>query len=94
MNNIDLKEEINLIENKKNKYFIIGLILGFIPYLIILIVCNTLNVSTSFKEILIIMGLITAIFNAYILSNQVFKRLIEFFNLKYDTDYYKIKGNL
>ena len=91
INNNDLQQIINNIENKKNKYYLIGFILGIIPYLFILVFAKIINISSSFINVLIIFGIITAFVNAHILSNQIFKRLIEFFNIKYNINYLDIK---
>ena len=91
INNNDLQQAINNIENKKSKYYLIGFILGIIPYLIIFIFAKLINISSSFINILIIFAVITAFVNAHVLSNQIFKRLIEFFNIKYNINYLDIR---
>lgn len=91
INNKDLQQAINNIENKKNKYYLIGFILGIMPYLFIIMFAKLINVSSSFINILIVFAIITAFANAHILSNQIFKRLIEFFNIKYNINYLDLK---
>jgi hypothetical protein len=94
-NSIDkqLIEEINSIESSKNKYFTLGFILGIVPFLLIILVLNifvTKNISIL-KYTLLVASLITATINAFFLRFTTYNRLIEFFNLKYNLDYNKIK---
>lgn len=88
-----LRNEITYIETSKNKYFLLGFLLGITPYILILIIINIYsnNVFNSFTQTLLIAAFITATINAFVLKNKSYQRLIEFFNLKYNLDYNKIK---
>lgn len=88
-----LENDINIIETSKNKYFLIGFVLGCIPFIIIIIFLKTFsnNDINALIEILIITALITAIINAFTLKQFVYQRLINFFNIKYNIDYQHVK---
>ena len=88
-----LRNEIESIEASKNKYFFFGFILGWLPFLIVLLLINIFissNVSII-KYTLLVVSLITATANAFILRFTTYSRLMELFNLKYNLDYNKIK---
>lgn len=88
-----LKTDIENIEAAKNKYFLFGFILGCIPFLLVIIILNisSKNDISILQYTLLIASLITATVNAFILRSTTYNRLIEFFNLKYNLDYNKIK---
>ncbi|MDE5630802.1 MAG: hypothetical protein K2G03_00445 [Bacilli bacterium] len=79
-NNNDLKhEEINL-RAYKSIYFLIGFIVGIIPYIILLASFEsftTLNQLSQFKEILVTIGICTAFINAFILQSKINKKCAE-----------------
>ena len=93
---LQLKNDIDNIESSKNKYFFYGFIIGSLPF--ILIICFINNYSNDnlsiLTNILLVASLITATLNAFILRFTTYSRLKEFFNLKYDLDYNKIKEEL
>lgn len=89
-----LKNEITYIETSKNKYFLLGFILGITPFVLLLIIFNMFNSPNTyniFTQTILIAALFTATINAFILKYKSYNRLIEFFNLKYNLDYNKIK---
>lgn len=89
-----LKNEITYIETSKNKYFLLGFILGITPFVLLLIIFNMFNAPNTyniFTQTILIAALFTATINAFILKHKSYNRLIEFFNLKYNVDYNKIK---
>lgn len=88
-----LKNDINTIESSKNKYFLLGFILGITPYIIILLITNIYSNGSFniFTQTILIAAFTTATINAFILKKKSYQRLIEFFNLKYNLDYNKIK---
>lgn len=89
-----LKNEITYIETSKNKYFLLGFILGITPFVLLLIIFNMFNEPNTyniFTQTILIAALFTATINAFILKHKSYNRLIEFFNLKYNVDYNKIK---
>lgn len=79
-NNNDLKqEEINL-KSYKAKYFLIGFIVGITPYIILLMSYERFTTFTQlihFKEVLVTIGISTALINAFVLQNKVNKRYAE-----------------
>lgn len=88
-----LKEEIINIEATKNKYFLIGFILGCVPFILMVLLIKYFYQYELYSliQMILIMALITSITNAFILKNRVYKRLIYYFNIKYDLNYYQIK---
>ena len=86
---LQLKNDIDNIESSKNKYFTIGFVLGCLPFLLIILFIN--DNLPILKNILLVASLITATLNAFILRFTTYSRLKEFFNLKYDLDYNKVK---
>ena len=89
-----LKNEITYIETSKNKFFLLGFLLGITPFLLVLIIFNLFNTPNTyniFTETILISAFITATINAFLLKHKSYNRLIEFFNLKYNLDYNKIK---
>lgn len=88
-----LKTDIENIEAAKNKYFLFGFILGCIPFLLVIIILNisSKNDISILQYTLLVASLITATVNAFILRSTTYSRLREFFNLKYNLDYNKIK---
>lgn len=88
-----LKTDIENIEAAKNKYFLFGFILGCIPFLLVIFILNisSKNDISILQYTLLVASLITATVNAFILRSTTYSRLIEFFNLKYNLDYNKIK---
>lgn len=61
----------NNIEIMKNKYFFIGFIVGIIPFVIVLTTLSTNRFPSIFKMTLIIVALITATINGYILRYNI-----------------------
>ena len=93
---LQLRNDIEKIESSKNKYFLFGFIIGCIPFIIIILLLNSSsnNNFTILKNTLLVASLITATTNAFILKSTTYSRLKEFFNLKYNLDYNKIKKEL
>lgn len=85
-NNIEkqLEKDTTYINTCKTKYFFIGFITGIIPFILIIIILNSLsNLTTPFKESLVIVGLITAFINGLTLKRLSFIKLNELLDLKY-----------
>lgn len=61
----------NNIEIMKNKYFFIGFIVGIIPFVILLTMLSIDRFPNIFKATLIIVALITATINGYILRYNI-----------------------
>lgn len=61
----------NNIEIMKNKYFFIGFIVGIIPFVILLTMLSINRFPNIFKAALIIVALITATINGYILRYNI-----------------------
>ena len=93
-NELTILREINNIEYAKKKYFFIGFMISFIPYLLVLIIASSMNVSSLFIYMIIAFTVITCIANAFILSNYTYKKLIEFFENKYEGNYKEIKESI
>ncbi len=94
INELTLLREINNIEYAKKKYFFIGFIISFIPYLLVLLIASKAYVSNIFIYTIIILTVISCITNGFIVSNNIYKRLIEYFEFKYDTNYKEIKKSI
>ncbi|HOB25876.1 MAG TPA: hypothetical protein PLB45_01185 [Bacilli bacterium] len=98
-NNYDIIREINNIENSKSKYAFTGFLVGIIPFFILVIIIylakvNIQDIDEGFKSILSIGAIITSLLNAVILSNMAYKKLISFFEWKYNCNYKEIKDAL
>ncbi len=93
VNNSELTilREINNIEYAKNKYFIIGFMISLIPYSFVLLIATHAYVSKLFIYTIIIITIISCLLNAYIVSKNIYNKLILFFENKYNVDYKKIK---
>ena len=65
----------NNIDILKNKYFFIGFIVGIIPFMILLIILSGYKNFNSYKYVIIIISLITALINGYILKINVLAKL-------------------
>lgn len=79
-NNNDLKQDVINLKSFKAKFFLIGFIVGIIPYIILLAFFDnykTLTHLIHFKEILVTIGICTAFINAFILQSKVNKRYAE-----------------
>ena len=61
----------NNIEIMKNTYFFIGFIVGIIPFVILLTMLSINRFPNIFKATLIIVALITATINGYILRYNI-----------------------
>ena len=91
---LTILKEINNIEHARSKYFIIGFIISLIPYSIILLLAYNMDVSNTFIYIILSFMIISCIFNAFILSINIHRKLILFFENKYDIKYKQIKESL
>lgn len=79
-NSNDLKQDAMNLKSYKAKYFLIGFIVGIIPYIILIMLFNNSITWTKliyFKEILVIIGICTAFTNAFVLESKVNKRYAE-----------------
>ena len=94
INELTVMKEINNIENAKSKYFFYGFMISLIPYTLILLLANRLNASRNIIYLIITFTIITSILNAYILSSNIYKQLIEYFEFKYNDNYKKIKESI
>lgn len=61
----------NSIEIMKNKYFFIGFIVGIMPFVILLTMLSINRFPNIFKLTLIVVALITATINGYILRYNI-----------------------
>lgn len=79
-NNRDKQYMEEIIYDTSRKYFIIGFIIGVIPFMIlILILNNSTQISNieHLKRIIPIIGIITAFINGWVLQYKVHKKLLE-----------------
>lgn len=77
MNNKELQQKIEL---NKGKYFLIGFILGIIPFLFLILGLALIKggieyIPNIFKNTIIILGLITSIANAFIFKIMISNKL-------------------
>ena len=93
-NDLTIMREIHNIEYAKSKYFFIGLMISLIPYIFILLVANKLGVANSFIYMILIITILSCVINGIIVSKNVYKKLIDFFENKYDIDYLQAKKEL
>ena len=91
INELTILKEIHNIEYAKSKYFFIGFILSIIPYTLILLLANKMNVSNFFIYTIIAFTVISCIINAILVSKSVHKQLITFFENKYEITYKEAK---
>lgn len=80
MNNKELQQNVEL---NKNKYLLIGFIVGIIPFIILVLIISiikgeTEGIPTLLKNTIIIFGLIVSISNAFIFRNMALNKLKEF----------------
>lgn len=78
-NNNDLKQDAINLKFYKAKYFLIGFIIGIIPYIILIMLYDNSSSLTNllhFKKILVTTAICTAFINAFILQSKVNKRYI------------------
>lgn len=83
IDNKDFRHKDNLIEFKKSKFFLIGFIVGIIPFMLILGIMilkqgGIEHIPSIFRNTLIIAGIITSLLNSFILKNMVSTKLINF----------------
>ncbi len=90
-NELTILKEINNIEYAKYKYFFIGFLISLIPYSLILLIATKLTVSKTFVYTLVFITILSCVANAFILSNNIYNKLIAFFENKYQSNYKKIK---
>lgn len=79
-NNNDLKQDVINLKSFKAKFFLIGFIVGIIPYVILLLSFENFQTLTHlihFKGILVTIGICTAFINAFVLQSKVNKRYAE-----------------
>ena len=94
MNNINeltILKEMHNIEYAKSKYFFMGLIISFIPYTGILLIANKMNMSNIFIYTIVGFTIISCIVNGILLSKSIYKKLIFFFENKYEITYQEAK---
>lgn len=78
--NKDLLQDENILKSYQAKYFLIGFIIGIVPYILLIILSeNTHTVANlmHFKELLMMIGICTAIINAFVLRSKVNKKCVE-----------------
>ena len=83
-NELTILKEMHNIENAKSKYFIKGLIISLIPYLLILYLADSFKMPNIYIYTIIGFTIISCIINALLLSSSVYKKLILFFENKYE----------
>lgn len=93
-NELTILREIHNIENAKGKYFFIGFMVSLIPFSLLLYIAYKLNASNIFIYTILLFTIIACILNAFMLSNNIHKRLIEFFENKYNCKYKEIKESV
>jgi hypothetical protein len=93
-NELTILKEINNIEYAKYKYFFIGFLISLIPYSLILLIATKLTVSKAFVYTLVFITILSCVANAFILSNNIYNKLITFFENKYQSNYKKIKDSI
>ena len=74
------RERQSIIWEESKKYFIIGFIVGVIPFVIIIMILNSTNHISNIehlKMVVPIMGIITAFVNGFILQYKVRKKLLQ-----------------
>ena len=79
-NELTISKEMHNIENAKSKYFIKGLIISLIPYLLILYLADSFKMPNIYIYTIIGFTIISCIINALLLSSSVYKKLILFMN--------------
>ena len=93
-NELTILKEIHNIENAKGKFFFIGFMISLIPYSLILLLASKMDASSMFIYTILAFTIVTCILNAFILSNNVHNKLIEFFENKYECSYKQIKESI
>ena len=91
---LTLLKEIHNIEHARSKYFFIGFIAALIPYIMVLLAAYRMDVSKLFILIILSFMILTALFNAIYLSISIHKKLITYFENKYEISYKEIKESL
>ena len=94
INELTIMKEINNIENAKTKYFFFGFMISLIPYSIILVIAKKIDSSSLFINTILVFMILTAIFNAFILSSNIYKQLVNYFENKYEGSYKEIKESI
>lgn len=78
-NNRDKHYMEEMIYETSKKYFIIGFIIGVIPFMILILVLNHSNQVSNIdylKRVIPVIGIITAFINGWILQYKVQKKLL------------------
>ena len=87
MDNKDMQKKKSFISRKRNTYFFIGFLVGIIPFGVLILVLSTsksMYASTQlFQNTLLIIGIVAAIANAFILRNRITKHLEILLNCSY-----------
>ena len=87
MDNKELQDKKSFISRKRSTYFFIGFLVGIIPFgVLILLISMSKNMYAStqlFKNTLLIVGIVAAIANAFILRNRITKHLEILLNCSY-----------
>ena len=91
---LTILKEINNIENARCKYFIIGFIISLIPYSFVLLITTHINVSKLFVYTIIAFTITSCLLNGIIVSNNIYNKLVLFFENKYNESYKKIKESI
>lgn len=89
---LNLKKEINMVEESKLKFFFIGALIGVLPYLLLFVMLNnSLNERLLFKYTLLLFTIASLIINGLLISKTVYKRYKDFMEFKYDANYEELK---
>lgn len=78
--NKDLIQDENILKAYKTKYFLMGFIIGIVPYILLILLSeysHTIPNLYPFKELIITIGICTATINAFILKSKVSKKCTE-----------------
>ena len=94
INELTVMKEINNIENAKAKYFFFGFMASLIPYSVILVIAKKIDLSSLFINTILVFMILTSIFNAFILSSNIYQQLVRYFEDKYETSYKTIKESI